>query len=285
MFVPDEIRKCVAFVGYRQRNGIPQLAGTAFFLIRPIDNTELSFEYTVTAKHVIDNIRDKGVSEVLLRVNMAGGSAQWIATSLNRWTFHPDESEVDVAIYRSVLPEEIDNRYFPLNACATDEVVKTVRIGLGDEVVIPGLFAHHHGQHRNVPIVRIGNIAALPEEKIESQYGMMDAYLVEARSIGGLSGSPVFAHVPVPLRSLEGFHTSSETQFCLIGLMQGHWDSRLSQADSALDAYSGSERVNVGIGIVVPATKILEVINQPTIQEDEERQRQELRKKRLPKLD
>jgi len=42
-----------------------------------------------------------------------------------------------------------------------------------------------------------GNIAAMPEELIEVRdFGMMQAYLVESRSLGGISGSPVFVHVP-----------------------------------------------------------------------------------------
>jgi hypothetical protein len=56
-----------------------------------------------------------------------------------------------------------------------------------------GLFKSHYGEQRNIPIIRIGNIAALPEEPVQTHYcGPTDAYLVEVRSIAGLSGSPVF---------------------------------------------------------------------------------------------
>ena len=67
---------------------------------------------------------------------------------------------------------------------------------MGDEVFVVGLFRHRHGTQRNIPIVRVGNLAALTEEKVATNdFGLVDAYLIEARSIGGLSGSPVFLNL------------------------------------------------------------------------------------------
>ena len=53
------------------------------------------------------------------------------------------------------------------------------------------------GRDRNFPIVRTGHIAMMPDEKIPKVKigdweGNADAYLIESRSIGGWSGSPVF---------------------------------------------------------------------------------------------
>jgi hypothetical protein len=49
-----------------------------------------------------------------------------------------------------------------------------------------GLFSEHQGAERNIPIVRVGNIAAMPEEPVlTTSWGAIDAYLIEARSIGG----------------------------------------------------------------------------------------------------
>ena len=45
-----------------------------------------------------------------------------------------------------------------------------------------------------MPILRMGNLAAYPQERVQVEGVEMDAYLIEARSIGGLSGSPVFYH-------------------------------------------------------------------------------------------
>lgn len=56
-----------------------------------------------------------------------------------------------------------------------------------------GLYRNHYGAQRNIPVVRSEIIAARREEPIETALGPMDAYLVEVRSIGGLSGSPAYA--------------------------------------------------------------------------------------------
>ena len=82
----------------------------------------------------------------------------------------------------------------PFSLCATDETMQKHEVGAGRRVVfITGLFRHYHGNQRNISIVgEFGNIACLIEEKIQTKdFGEIDAYLVEARSIGGLSGSPV----------------------------------------------------------------------------------------------
>ena len=43
----------------------------------------------------------------------------------------------------------------------TPQVMKDKEVGLGDEVFITGHFTHHHGNRRNVPIVRIENLACI----------------------------------------------------------------------------------------------------------------------------
>jgi hypothetical protein len=50
------------------------------------------------------------------------------------------------------------------------------------------------GSTRNIPIVRTGVIAAMPaiDEPFVRKGEEYHAYLAEMRSIGGLSGSPVF---------------------------------------------------------------------------------------------
>jgi hypothetical protein len=85
------------------------------------------------------------------------------------------------------LPAEYDHVVVPVSRCATQEILRQLEVGPDDEVFITGLFAYHHGNQRNIPIVRVGNIACLNEEKIHTtDFAEIDAYLIEARSIGGL---------------------------------------------------------------------------------------------------
>ena len=128
-----------------------------------------------------------------------------------------------------------------------------------------GLFHRHAGTKKNTPVVRTGNIAAMPEEPVDTARGPMEAYLVEARSIGGLSGSPVFVHLGI-VRNVEGqvkFATQKWGVFYLLGMMQGHWEMPLLDVDFANEDERGLVTANMGIAVVSPADRILEVLNQP----------------------
>jgi hypothetical protein len=289
MRIPDEMRKCVVFVGYRNREGVHCFAGTAFFVSRELIGLQKSFMYVVTAKHVIDKIRDKNCDKVCLRTNFSDGKARWVDTDIGHWIYHPDESQVvDIAAYPAALAPSMDHLTIPLSNFVTDEILKK-HVGIGSEIFMAGLFANHHGQQRNIPIVRVGNIIAMPEEQVETSLGFMDAYLIEARSLGGISGSPVFATV-------RGFQTT-ETElgvsighadaFHLMGLMHGHWDLKDDiDADAvSTEDISGKKNVNMGIAIVVPSSKLLEVIRQPMQRKREDEVEKDLRNNRLPVAD
>ncbi|MDP9317387.1 MAG: hypothetical protein M3R24_42100 [Chloroflexota bacterium] len=286
MIVPDEVRKCVAYVGYQTSDGQFHLGGTVFFVARQIEGTDRNFQYAITARHVIEAITALGINRIYLRMNFSDGVARWVETNATQWRFHPADKSVDVAVARILLTQEYDHLVYPLLSAATEGVIQEQGIGAGDEVFVTGLFANHYGRQRNVPIVRVGNIAAMPEEPIDTKYGHIEAYLVEARSIGGLSGSPVFVNLGVA-RYIDGgvkFSNSTAVYF-LLGLMHGHYGTRLPDFDSNNPDVSDVERVNVGIAIVVPITKILEVINQPMMREEERQTEEELRRKYLPTPD
>ncbi len=125
-------------------------------------------------------------------------------------------------------------------------------LGLGDEVFLTGLFHSHHGRQRNIPIVRAGNIAAMPEEKIHTdKFGFIDAYLVEARSIGGISGSPVFIYQGMDRKYAKGTLLCGTgermSNFFFLGLMHGHYNLNLLSADAVdMDAIA-KEAVNMGV--------------------------------------
>ncbi len=271
MIFPDAIRKCVVFIGYRLSDGSTRLAGTGFLVARPADtsvspeigSTYLSFAYLLTAKHIIDFVKEKALSEVLVRLNYRDGKARWISTRLEDWQYHPTEANsVDVALLRAqgLQTALIDHGVFPIAAFATPNRVISEQISIGEETVIVGLFAPHSGSAKNIPVLRIGNIAAMPEEKVSTTLGLIDAYLIEARSSGGLSGSPVFVNLGVmrdrlgvvEVEKFIGARKDTGGTIYLLGLIHGHFDDK-------------NQNVNMGIGIVVPAAKILEVINQESI--------------------
>ena len=133
-------------------------------------------------------------------------------------------------------------------------------IDLGDEIFFPGWFWPHRTE-KNVPIVRIGNIAALRGEKVSTRLGLMDAYLVEARSIGGLSGSPVFVDVLRNKVSKEiNPRAIGRFRFRLLGLMNGHFLGTEKEIDHKTNKIPKDEldRLNMGVAFVTPAEKIVE---------------------------
>jgi hypothetical protein len=266
MKIPDELRKCVAFLGVRPLEGGPiKLRGTAFLVGIPGVVPGVAMTYLVTARHVAQRLEGR---EFFIRVNtIIGGSLFTHAAATERWWYHPTDASVDVAVIPcSPSLVEADFRYLPLNYfCTVDNMrERNLTIGVGDEVYIVGLFVRHSGNLRNIPIVRTGNIAAMPEEPVRSKdFGDMEAYLIEARSIGGLSGSPVFVNSSF---DGNGAYRIGSHALSLLGLVHGHWDvpddPNRDEVEIDID---GTGRLHAGIAVAVPASKILEVLNHPEL--------------------
>lgn len=278
MRLPELVRKCVVFIGIAidQPDGSENICfiGTGFLVSVPVTNLpDGMFLHLVTAQHVADRI---GTNEFFLRVNNTAGTATLFRGSVDRWYVHPDDVNIDVAVMRIVKPlTDCDMAHVDISMFLDDAKIKERRICPGDEVSIIGLFSPAIGRSKNWPIVRTGQIAMMPDEPVMTKRGLMDAYLIEARSIGGLSGSPVFVRESVVCNLGSGVKFIGDVpgatgelvavgKFWLLGLMHGHWDI---QPGDITGAAGPEERksVNMGIAIVVPAKRILETINQPEL--------------------
>ena len=280
MRVPYEVRQCVVFVGLpvTMQGGqqILRFQGTAFFVSVPSESIQgLNYIYLVTAKHVATKLEGK---TFMVRINTKDGRSKLIVGQGTRWRYHATDESVDVALIPFAPPEEFEYKHIPISMFLLDDTIQGKGIGTGDEVFITGLFAHLTGSARNLPIVRMGNIAMMPGEPVPTrEFGDIEAYLIEARSIGGLSGSPAFVRETVSV-GLGSFY--------LMGLMHGHWDIPAQRNEDTMqvdeDTYG---RVNMGIAIVVPAKKILEVLNQPQLIERRRTGDEARRKETMPTLD
>lgn len=287
MQLPPEIQKCVAFACFNGKGGI-QLAGTAFFVGVQTQEIGASWVYIVTAKHVIAGILKNSIDEkVLLRVNMKNGPSKFVETHSSDWKYHPGDSSVDVAVLDLALAVDlVDYLTIPIEIAATQRVVQEQAIGVGDDVFLTGLFVNHFGRARNLPIIRVGNIALMPEEPVDTRdLGPIAAYLVEARSIGGLSGSPVFVQLGNTRIRGNIVSMGGPNRFYWLGLMHGHFDLKVKGDDTLIEDALSDERVNMGIAIVVPVDKILEVINQEVFVEMREKVTKERQQKVLPMPD
>jgi len=165
----------------------------------------------------------------------------------------------------AVLPFAPDTTTFEYKACdvsmlATESKLTEHLIGIGEEIAVSGLFVSRTGNKRNIPIVRFGNLAAMPVEKLPDKKGLdYHAYLIEVRSIGGLSGSPVFAFLG-PSRVHEGKINLLQTVLLLLGVVRGHWrQPRTNRRVSALA--DDAANLNLGIAVVTSATELEAIIN------------------------
>lgn len=275
MLIPDDFIKCVVFLGLStEEHGVESISwqGTAFAVTVPseVAPPEKRYNYLVTAKHVVENIES---TKLRIRVNRRQDKTAVILNLENpnyHWWYHPmtkpeDLDYIDVAVSPWMPPREYELVTLPVDMFLTDEIIQNKGVGLGNEVFITGLFTRLAGEARNIPIVRTGNIAMIPNEPIYTRKGLMDAYLIESRSIGGLSGSPVFViqhGYDKELLKKGRF----ERPLYLLGLMHGHWYTQPNKIED-LGTLDVGEQVNMGIAIVVPAKRIWEVLNQPELVE------------------
>jgi len=267
MRIPDQLLKSVGFVSRYDPDQPLRYGGTAFIAGVLMDaETGAGLAHLVTAKHVAEAIEP---AETVVAFNAKDGAPRFLRTGDNHWFYHPTEADsVDVAVlpFGTVNFKEYDITWIPEDIFATEKRISEFRLGLGDEIFTVGLFTRFFGSTHLIPLVRTGNIAMMPRDKLPTQgFGQMEAYLVEARSIGGLSGSPVFARntLNIPMQTAEGEPAQMSGlggRLHLLGLMHGHWDlpATFSSAEQA-------EAVNMGVAIVVPAKKILEVLYHPEL--------------------
>ena len=203
MRVSDDYLKCVCFVGTYPVGGSLVVGGTAFFVWSTEPASNVSGWHVVTARHVVDEIKARWPGQpVVLVVNSESQATgiDYVLTNPDHWHGHPEDPSIDVAVYEHTLSPgilELDHVAIGRRAFATDEFLAKYQVGIGDELLFPGLFRFHQGTERIRPIMRQGTIAAMPHEKVDlgNGRGLAEAYLAEARSIGGLSGSPVLLHM------------------------------------------------------------------------------------------
>lgn len=285
--VPDNVRKCVVFIGVELPAGGFRRLGTGFLLSVNLGDTGQFFPYLVTAAHILAKAAEFGDS-VFISFNSIDGPAKWYSVKMSEWTLPSQDREAcDVAVVPMPVPDGLDWLAFDSSSRVTPDMIRQFGIGVGDEVFVTGLFFNHAGRYRDIPIVRVGNIAAMPEEPVVTTIGNIEAYLVELRSTGGLSGSPVFVQIGPMRPDPATGRNRPASGFALLGVLHGHWDLEVPRAtpkpDSRQDAIA--ERFNMGIGIVTPIDKVIELLNLPEHVDTRRMLEAEARRRGLPTPD
>lgn len=231
--------------------------GTAFFVTVPIGKPESlrSAAYLVTARHIVDGSRNAG--PLLVRLNMKTGGFCDYAISPDSWVISPT-ADVAVALVTGqwIMPPFVGAPIlFEDLICDRHPILNSREsVWIGDNVYFVSLFSRYAGEGPNEPVIRFGNVSLIPRRPVElSMPGdtrlMVDAYLVEARSWGGHSGSPailVREHGPAGL----------------LGIVSGHFtipEDVVFEGDIA-DQGSARVPVNAGMAIVTPAQHIADLL-------------------------
>lgn len=288
MRIDEQARQCVSFLHIGEQGSQPDRmafrpVGTAFYVGIDVGRDRW-VNYAVTARHVIDASRPHG--DLYIRCVNAKGQLTVMRLPHDDWWLHPT---TDVAATRVCFSlEEFGFKMLPSYLFGTDEWLKQHDVGIGDRLIIPGMFTQFIGGLRDEPVLRFGRISLMPKEKIKipPQGGLpgmeIDAVLAEIAAWGGQSGSPVFVYFSVDRNLFAGDQLSTQIPNPrLIGLVHGHYNviQRLVSNESE---YSDLHiPLNAGIAIIVPAAKIQELLMMEMVVEDRERVKQILREEGL----
>jgi len=163
----------------------------------------------------------------------------------------------------AVLPVELDVSQVDFDAIPAtrlaygDEPHRGGLIRPGDDVFMVGRFVERSGRPHNEVQVRFGNVSMVPGDPIETEAGDLVAYLVEMRSRGGFSGSPVFVFRPsygAVLRGSDGMEWAN-----LLGVDRGHYPTLLQAVDK-----NGNEigyiRERSALSVVIPAGRLADLL-------------------------
>ena len=195
------LQNCVVFIGVEHQGRFTPL-GTGFFVAVSVE--DVHYTYIATASHVIDQVSGEFVS---IRLNRKGGGAECIR--INKSTVSRNET-CDLSVFPVAADSSVyDYKMIPTLRRNQEALRREVWDWThGDEVCVLGLYTSHYGAVRNTPVLRIGNIAAMLEEPVRGPGGnYMEAYLIELKTIAGLSGSPVFVNPPrVTMRNGQFVH-------------------------------------------------------------------------------
>jgi hypothetical protein len=270
---PADFLKATVFVGI-ETNGRFIPTGTGFLI--GIDYRNYKWIFLATADHVVKDIRG---DYIWVRMNRNGGGCSTVAIEKKKQFPQLDVAN-DIAMFGMLYDT---NLFSQLAILIGRELYNKDREeiwnhDIGDEVATIGLYTTHYGQSRNLPVVRIGHISLMPGEPVFSHRGYVQAYLIEMKSIAGLSGSPVYVNVPL-VRVKEGQmqHLKKETAIPL-GMLTGYHLLQSAEDQIIVPQYDGDEILasekdsadsrNTGFGVVVPWERLLEMTETPWLKAD-----------------
>lgn len=272
----ETFAKAIVFiVGEYEQDGTTKVAvvGTGSIISYPFSDPETKrrFLYIVTSAHVV-----RPLIRSWVQINQRDGETARIPVSV--WYEHPSNDYADDV---AVVPAGgLNPAVFDYAVIQYEEFIEeNLRPVLGARVYFLGLLGFiPEMSDRNVPMVRSGVIGAVSQPGVPIEIAphtviKVTAHLIDCRSFQGFSGSPCFLQTD-GLGVFDGGEGASigwSATTVLIGLLIAHFDvDRPATKTGELAGITGDVAVpvNTGVGVVLPAEKIREVLNQPVLAED-----------------
>lgn len=257
----DDAFKNSAFYIYRSaadaKRGVAE-GGTGFLVaVHHKKNRRYAAMYAVTNAHII-----RAFNTPTFRFNTHAGKIATEGTRKSDWVTHPDGD--DIAVLPFARYDEYKIRAIPEEHFFSKATLHKHLFGVGDEVFMVGRFVGHEGRAKNLPSVRFGNISMVPDEPIRYQNDEQEAFLVELRSIGGYSGSPVFIWWPMTE------HGRSTTAL-LLGIDCGHIQTT-EPVHTKGRRTIGYVSFNSAMAVVSPVWRIRDLLDSLVVVEQREKE-------------
>jgi len=225
--------------------------------------------YVVTNAHVIEGGCD------VLRVNTHAGHHYTMPMSRDGWFLHPDGDDLALAplgLNKALLRYT----YVPFEMAVPKVIMDDGHLGIGDEAFFIGRYVYRDGRASNTPAARFGAIAQVGGDPIfQKERGFrQESILVEAHSLSGFSGSPVFAYRGARFAPAEGDPNRASiipqvgTRVYLLGV---DWGSDPWTADvldkGTHEAVEPGQYVQAssGMSMIVPAWKLRGALDHPDL--------------------
>ena len=190
--IPNTVLDCAIYLyGSEAAARAGESAGGSGFLVG-LESTKhkgMWWIYAVTNSHVIKH------GNPVIRFNKReagrGYETQVLDLSPDRWIHHPEGDDLAICPV-DVFSKRIKFQFLDVrNHFVMRNEMPFHNLGPGSDVYMVGRLIYM-GIERNLPIVHTGVIAMMPLEPLESDGFLQESFIIECRSIGGFSGSPVF---------------------------------------------------------------------------------------------
>ena len=267
--ISDQILDCVVYVypSVDDAQSGEMWGGSGFLIGLPSEiHDGWNYIYCVTNSHVVRPLRTP-----IVRLNTKDGGHDLIALAPDYWIHHRDGDDLAVCPIAFKNPSHYKYSYLHPALFVTEELVERHNIGAGDDVYMVGRFVNRQGQQQNTPVVRFGNISMAKPQPIRNEWGLLqESFLIETRSLGGFSGSPVFVYT-TPSSYYPAVYGERESGTWLLGVNWGHirnYEQVLKDHDDPLEhklvPVNKEWKVpsNTGQAQVVPAWKLQELLDQ-----------------------